>query len=193
MGRSLTTSDYQALAELRHQIRKFLYFSEQAARRAGLEPRQHQLMLSLKGLPQGVRPSIGELAERLLIQHHSAVELVNRLEHRGAIARHSGQEDKREVWIRLTAAGRTLLQKLALAHRNELEQLLQTTGVFHRRLRTTRSKPWSCVTSSRRGIATEVAIFRPRYAADDQVASSSSPGSVCAGSGVCSGILMSPL
>src|ERR1700683_5655219 len=79
MESSLTLADYQSLAELRSQIRHFLYFSEQAAREAGLEPRQHQLMLTLKGLPAGTRPRIGELAERLQIQHHSTVELVNRL------------------------------------------------------------------------------------------------------------------
>src|SRR5580704_2911195 len=71
--------DYKSLAELRHQIRRFLHFSEQAARNMGLEPRQHQLMLAIKGLPDGVRPRIGEFAERLQIQHPSAVELVNRL------------------------------------------------------------------------------------------------------------------
>ena len=63
--KTLTLSDYKSLAELRYQIRCFLSFSEQAARAAGLEPRQHQLMLSLKGLPRDSRPTIGELAERL--------------------------------------------------------------------------------------------------------------------------------
>jgi DNA-binding MarR family transcriptional regulator len=121
MGRSLTTSDYQALAELRHQIRKFLYFSEQAARRAGLEPRQHQLMLSLKGLPQGMRPSIGELAERLLIQHHSAVELVNRLARGGYVQRDRAGEDRRAVLLSLTRKGEKILRDLSLDHRAELK------------------------------------------------------------------------
>ena len=79
MEHPLTLADYQALAELRYQIRRFVHFSEQASRTAGLEPQQHQLMLALKGLPKGVRPRIGELAERLQIRHHSTVELVNRL------------------------------------------------------------------------------------------------------------------
>ena len=121
MGRALTTADYQALAELRHQIRKFLYFSEQAARRAGLEPRQHQLMLSLKGLPQGVRPSIGELAERLLIQHHSAVELVNRLAKGGYVQRDRAGEDRRAVFVSLTRKGEKILRDLSLDHRAELK------------------------------------------------------------------------
>jgi DNA-binding MarR family transcriptional regulator len=120
MGRSLTTADYQALAELRHQIRRFLHFSEQAARRAGLEPRQHQLMLSLKGLPSGVRPSIGELAQRLLIEHHSAVELVNRLAKGGYVQRERDGEDRRAVLISLTRKGEKILRDLSLDHRAEL-------------------------------------------------------------------------
>src|SRR5437764_94719 len=78
MEKPLAPAAYQSLAELRYQIRRFLYFSEQAARDAGLEPQQHQFMLALKGLPKGVRPRIAGLAERMQIQHHSAVELTNR-------------------------------------------------------------------------------------------------------------------
>jgi len=86
MKKSLRLADYEALAELRYQIRRFLHFSEQASRTAGLEPRQHQLLLALKGLPKDTRPRIGELAERLQIQHHSTVELVNRLANGGLCA-----------------------------------------------------------------------------------------------------------
>ena len=117
---SLTLSDFEALAELRYQIRRFLSFSEQAARAAGLEPRQHQLMLGLKGLPSGKRPTIGELAERLQIQHHSAVELVNRLGASGYIRRVRGGEDRREVLLALTPKGEKVLRKLSLHHRAEL-------------------------------------------------------------------------
>ena len=87
-----------------------------------MEPQQHQLLLALHGLPEDVTPTIGELAARLFIQHHSAVELVNRLEATGAVARQPGTRDKREVWVRLTPAGRTTLRRLALAHRAELER-----------------------------------------------------------------------
>ena len=90
MKKKLNPVDYKSLAELRHQIRRFLHFSEQAARNLGLEPRQHQLMLAIKGLPDGVRPRIGEFAERLQIQHHSAVELVNRLSRGGYVRRLRG-------------------------------------------------------------------------------------------------------
>jgi DNA-binding MarR family transcriptional regulator len=120
MERSLTLADYESLAELRHQIRRFLRFSEQAARAAGLEPRQHQLMLSLKGLPTGTRPRIGELAKRLQIQHHSTVELVNRLAAGGYVRRHRGGEDRREVLLSLTAKGERILRELSLHHKAEL-------------------------------------------------------------------------
>jgi len=103
--KSLPLTDYQSLAELRYQIRRFVHFSEQAVRNAGLEPRQHQLMLALKALPKGVRPRIGELAERLLIQHHSAVELVNRLATGGYVRRGRGDADRREVLLSLTPKG----------------------------------------------------------------------------------------
>jgi len=117
---TLTLSDYQSLAELRYQIRCFLSFSEQAARAAGLEPRQHQLMLGLKGLPRHVRPTIGELAERLQIQHHSAVELVNRLVAAGYVRRARAGEDRREVLLALNPKGERVLRQLSLHHRAEL-------------------------------------------------------------------------
>jgi DNA-binding MarR family transcriptional regulator len=117
---TLTLSDYESLAELRYQIRCFLSFSEQAARAAGLEPRQHQLMLGLKGLPRNARPTIGELAERLQIQHHSAVELVNRLAAAGYVRRHRTGEDRREVLLSLTPKGERVLRELSVHHRAEL-------------------------------------------------------------------------
>jgi DNA-binding MarR family transcriptional regulator len=120
MEKSLTSADYASLAELRYQIRRFLHFSEQASRVAGLEPRQHQLMLALKGLPTDVRPRIGELAERLQVRHHSAVELVNRLAAGGYVRRHRGGEDGREVLLSLTPKGEKVLRDLSLHHRAEL-------------------------------------------------------------------------
>ena len=120
MEKALAATDYQALAELRYQIRRFLHFSEQAARVAGLEPRQHQLLLTLKGLPKTVRPRIGELAERLQIQHHSTVELVNRLAAGGYVRRQRGGEDRREVMLALTPKGERVLRELTLHHKLEL-------------------------------------------------------------------------
>jgi DNA-binding MarR family transcriptional regulator len=121
-GNDLSAEQYQDLAEFRRQIRQFLHFSEATAKEHRIEPQQHQLLLAVQGLPEDVKPTIREIAARLFIQHHSAVELVNRLEMTGAIARSPGVEDKREVWIRLTALGRSILRQLALAHRTELER-----------------------------------------------------------------------
>jgi len=120
METKLKLEDYQALGELRYQIRRFVHFSEQAARAAGLEPRQHQLMLALKGLPRDVRPRIGDLAERLQVQHHSAVELTNRLAAGGYVRRRRGGQDRREVLLSLTAKGENILRELSLHHKREL-------------------------------------------------------------------------
>jgi DNA-binding MarR family transcriptional regulator len=120
MTRKISANDYHSLAELRHQIRRFLHFSEQAARSAGLEPRQHQLLLALKGLPEGARPRVAEMAGRLQIQHHSTVELVNRLAARGFVRRDRGGEDRREVLISLTPKAHKVLRELSLHHKREL-------------------------------------------------------------------------
>ena len=135
----LTAADYRALAELRYQIRRFLQFSAEAARAHRVEPQQHQLLLSIKGLPEGRRPTIGELAERLQIQHHSAVELVNRLAERDAVRREPDPDDRRGVLIRLTRRGEELLEQLSIAHHAELETngpaLLKALGSAIRRRR----------------------------------------------------------
>jgi DNA-binding MarR family transcriptional regulator len=118
----ISLSSYRALAEFRHQIRLFLHFSEEAARQAGIEPQQHQLLLAIKGIPIDTQPTIGRIAERLQIRHHSAVELVNRLTEHGAILRETNPDDGREVRLRLTRDGERLLRKLSIAHHNELEK-----------------------------------------------------------------------
>jgi DNA-binding MarR family transcriptional regulator len=118
--KKLTLLDYQALAEFRYQIRKFLRFSEKAVQSAGLERGQYQLMLTIKGIPEGVRPRIRELANRLQIQHHSAVELINRLERGGYVRRERAQDDRREVLLALTPKGERVLGELALHHHDEL-------------------------------------------------------------------------
>jgi DNA-binding MarR family transcriptional regulator len=116
----INNGDYQALAEFRYQIRKFMRFSEQAARAAGLEPQQHQVLLAIKGLPDGTRATIGEVAERLQIQHHSTVELVDRLARRGLVSRKRAGEDRREVLLQLTQRGDKILRELSVHHEDEL-------------------------------------------------------------------------
>jgi DNA-binding MarR family transcriptional regulator len=115
--------DYQAMAELRYQIRRFLRFSEQAARSAGIEPQQYQLLLAVKGLPVDKKPTIGELAERLQIQHNSMVELINRLVEHDLVERRRDESDQRHVIVTLTSHGERVLQRLALYHRTELQTI----------------------------------------------------------------------
>jgi DNA-binding MarR family transcriptional regulator len=119
--KKLGVADYRALAEFRYQIRKFLHFSDQAVAAEGLERGQYQLMLAIKGLPEGVRPRIRDVANRMHIQHHSAVELINRLEAGGYVRRERGQDDRREVLLGLTPKGERVLEELALHHHEELQ------------------------------------------------------------------------
>jgi DNA-binding MarR family transcriptional regulator len=113
--------DYWTLAELRYHIRRFLRTREEAARAAGIEPQQYQLLLQVKGM-HGREPStVGALAERLQLRHHSTVELIDRLVDRGMVARRPGRRDRREVLIALQPAGEVTLRRLALYSLRELE------------------------------------------------------------------------
>jgi DNA-binding MarR family transcriptional regulator len=109
------------MAELRYQIRKFLRFSENAARQAGIEPQQHQLLLAIRGLPEAASPTIGVLAERMQLQHHSTVELVDRLVDRNFLCRLRSTNDRRQVLVKLTHDGEEFLEKLSLHHLEELQ------------------------------------------------------------------------
>jgi DNA-binding MarR family transcriptional regulator len=119
----LTHADYQTLAEFRYQLRRFLGFSERACRAAGLEPQQHQLLLAIKGMPEDTRPNVGALAERLQLRHHSAVELIDRMEERRLVRRARDPDDGRQVLVQLTTRGETSLGRLAAAHRGALRSL----------------------------------------------------------------------
>lgn len=111
---------YGVLEEFRYDIRRFLNFSERAARRAGVEPHQHQALLAIKAA-QGTKATVGFLAERLMIRHHSAVELSDRLEKKNLIRRSRGETDRREVFLSLTRKGERMLEQLSEMHRNELQ------------------------------------------------------------------------
>jgi DNA-binding MarR family transcriptional regulator len=115
------TPDFKAMAELRYQIRRFLRFSENAAREAGIEPQQHQLLLSVRGLPDNLKPTVGVLAERMQLQHHSTVELIDRLADRGFLCRLRATDDRRKVLVKLTHDGEEFLDKLSLHHLQELQ------------------------------------------------------------------------
>jgi len=121
MPRGISKREYQARAEFRYQIRRFLRLSEQEARAAGLEPQQHQMLVALRGLPAGCQPTIGELARRMLIQHHSAVELVDRLAQRGMLKRARRGPDRRLVYLALTPKGEKVLNRVSLRLHGELQ------------------------------------------------------------------------
>ena len=122
----MTAAEFQALAELRYQIRLYLNGSEEAARRAGLEPQQYMLMLALRGLPSGREPSIRALAERLQLRHHSVVELVDRLEKRQYLRRERSRTDRRQVILHLTPRGERILTRLAQQRISELRTAAPT-------------------------------------------------------------------
>lgn len=113
MPTRIGTAQYRALAELRYQIRQFVSEGDAAARNAGLEPQQYQLLLAIRGLPKTMPATIGVLAERLALKHNSAVELVNRLETRGLVRRERAGKDRRSVLIRLQPAGTKLVGQVA--------------------------------------------------------------------------------
>lgn len=127
-------ASYRQLAELRFRIRQYLQFSEQVARTHGIEPQQHQLMLTIKGLPVHATPTVSALANRLCLRHHSTVELINRLVERGAAVRKPSLQDRRQVLVELTPTGEELLQKLNADHEKELNicapELLEQISVI---------------------------------------------------------------
>lgn len=130
----LSLADYRLLAEFRYVLARFLAFSAEAASAAGLAPRQHQALLAIKGYPRGERVTIGDLAERLGIRHHSAVGLVDRLVHSGYLVRRTDAEDRRRAVLRLTPAGDDALAALSAAHRAELRRIAPILGPMLRQL-----------------------------------------------------------
>jgi len=110
------------MAEFRYQIRRFTNFTEQVAEATGVASQQHLLLLALRGLPAGMLPSIRGLADRLLLKHHSVVELVDRSESMGLVRRVADRIDRRQVMIELTPKGERLLQKIFVRNRKRLRQ-----------------------------------------------------------------------
>ncbi len=122
----LTDADYERLAEFRYGLRRFLHWSEQQARAAGITPTQHQLLLAIRSsrTPRGA--TVGEVAEVLIIRHHSAVELIDRAEEKGLIARHRDPDQQSVVHLELTELGAEMLSALSGVHLRELAQLAPT-------------------------------------------------------------------
>jgi DNA-binding MarR family transcriptional regulator len=119
----LASVDYESLLAFRTSLRRFLRWSEEQARQAGLTPAQHQLLLAVKGHPGNFPPTVGDLADYLLLRHHSTVELIDRAEAGGLVERWRDPDDARVIRIRLTAAAETRLSQLSAAHLTELRRL----------------------------------------------------------------------
>ncbi|HVZ06785.1 helix-turn-helix domain-containing protein [Rhodopila sp.] len=122
-ARKLELRDYRLLSKFRYLIRCFLEFSEASATRIGLTARQHQALLAIKGTREDATPTIGYLAERLRIQHHSAVELVDRLTEAGLVERERDPDDRRRIKLLLTPAAEQRLAELSASHMLELQRL----------------------------------------------------------------------
>jgi len=123
-GASRYRIDYSALAQFRYEIRRFLNLSEKMSQSAGLEPKQHQALLALRGLPPAAEATVSALAGRMLLRHNSVVELADRLEARGLLRRAVSPTDARQVLLQLTPRGNRALEKVSRPH----QMALQTTG-----------------------------------------------------------------
>jgi DNA-binding MarR family transcriptional regulator len=120
---AISKHDYEILASFRYALRMFLRFSEEAAHETGLTPQQHQALLVIKGFPGRDQVTVGELAERLQIRHHSAVGLADRLVKHKYLARTRDSKDHRVVYVGVTARGEKVLEKLTSQHREQLRRL----------------------------------------------------------------------
>ena len=133
---ALTKADYEALAAFRHALRRFLDFSGDAAKAAGLTPQQHQALLAIKGFPDRDRVTIGELAEQLVQRHHSTVGLVDRLEGLGLVRRDVDPADRRRIHVALIDRAEVVLVGLSAIHRDELRRLGPSLATLLKRLGT---------------------------------------------------------
>jgi len=133
-GATPSLADYRALAGFRYVLRRFAAFSEQAAKRVGLTPQQHQALLSIMGHPEPEAVTIGALAERLLLKHHSTVELVDRLVELDLLKRAKDPADRRKVILKLTSKARQLLVSLSATHLQELRRIRPVLATLMDRL-----------------------------------------------------------
>ena len=118
-----TDEQYQRLLAFRTALRRFDQWSRQAAEQHGLTHVQHQLLLAIRGSGTEGGPTIGEVAEALLVRHHTATELVDRVQHLGLVERVRSTADARRVQLTLTERGRVVLTELTEVHLEELRRL----------------------------------------------------------------------
>ena len=123
MPKKLSKSVYEQLADYRYRLRRFIHFSEQAARQNGITPQSHQLLLSIMGFPGREFATPTELAERLQLTHHACLGLIGRCEQQGLVERQPNPEDGRSVHIHLTPEGVRVLETLSGIHLEELDRI----------------------------------------------------------------------
>lgn len=121
--RRVNKSEFETLAAFRYALRRFLHFSEEAAHAAGITPQQYQALLAIKGFPGREKVTVGELAERLQLRHHSTVGLVDRLVTEKLAHRLASETDRRRVVIELTERGQVMVETIASAHRSQLKRV----------------------------------------------------------------------
>ncbi len=122
-AKNLTDKDFQRLLELHSQLRRFVHWTETQAKEAGITPAQHQLMLAIRGHDDPRGPAIGEVANYMMLRHHSVVGLTDRAEEAGLVERKADPDDHRVVRLRLTRKGANVIQKLNGVHAEELSRL----------------------------------------------------------------------
>lgn len=122
-SKKLNKPQYETLAAFRYELRRFLHFSESAAQATGITPQRHQALLAIKGFPEREQITVGELAERLQLRHHSVVGLVDRLVAEKLVIRKPSLEDRRQVLIQLTGRGEKTLEKLSSLHHEQLKRI----------------------------------------------------------------------
>lgn len=122
------------LAAFRYALRRFIHFSEQEAQAAGITPQQHQALLAIKGFPGRDRVTVGELAERLQLRHHSTVGMIDRLVAEKLVARSPSAQDRRQVFVHLTREGEHVLEQLSAAHKDQLQRMVPELNRLLRQL-----------------------------------------------------------
>ena len=129
---TLDEADFEHLLQLRTGLRRFLRWSEEQSKAAGLTPAKHQLLLAIRGHPDPAGPTIGEIADYLVLRHHSAVGLIDRTVRDGLVSRNPDENSRSVVRVALTPDGIAKLEALAETHLQELAHLAPTMRALWR-------------------------------------------------------------